>query len=141
MFIILWGVLCLMNKKFKRSILGYKPISVQKELDRLKQEFEKEIEGIESQLICISNDNKILKQNIQLIKDKIENQKSYEAEITQILLKAHIEASQKLYGVIEKIKDKEKDKIEILMIDENKHNNIKSNFKKLMDEMQFIIEE
>ena len=128
-------------KKFKRSILGYKPISVKKELERLKQEFDKEIEGAESRLISISNDNKILKRNIQQIKDEIEKQKSYELDVATTLLKAHIEASQKLYAVVEEIKSKEKEKIEILMVDESKHKKIKSNLKKIMDEMQFIIEE
>ncbi len=85
-----------MEKIFKRSFIGYSPRIVDKTINAVHGDFEKQLRDLESQYTQEENEIQLLKEKIKELKDVVTSFQSLEAELSQILVSAHLNACEKI---------------------------------------------
>lgn len=101
-------------KKFKKSLFGYNPSLVDKEIDRINTEFEEDLSMLMEELKALERQRDEIKSKIEDVHEGIVSIKSVEPEIASILARAHLDASFEIYNSIRKFKLIEKERLQTI---------------------------
>lgn len=94
-----------MTVKFKRSLFGYSPKDLADLLKSMDEDFNNSLKELRKQLADEVHHLELAKLEFQNVKNEMDSYKSYENEISKVLLEAHLEATEKFF---EALKDSER---------------------------------
>jgi chromosome segregation ATPase len=90
-----------MKVKFRRSFLGYSPAGVEDLINSMENNFKNDIKKLKIQLADKISHLETLKAEIQKARDEINSYKTLENQVSQVLLQAHLEATERVFAVLE----------------------------------------
>lgn len=127
-----------MKVKFKRSFLGYDPVAVEVLLNNMDAEYRANLRELKNQLADEVHHLELLKVEIKKIKSEIEYCGSLENEISQILLSAHLEATQRIYNALKDAEKTEKRASDKVLARKAELAKLKAEMKKIEEEIKSI---
>ena len=127
-----------MKVKFKRSFLGYDPVAVEVLLNSMDAEYKTKLRTLKNRLADEAHHLELLRVEIKKIKSEIESCHLLENEISQILLSAHLEATQKLYEALKGAEKTEKKASDKVLARKAELAELKSEMERVKEEIQSI---
>ena len=91
-----------MNKKFRRSLMGYKPEQIKELIVSIEKDIDKSCAEAEAQYQKLNDDIKILREKVHVVKGNISKIKELEEDIKTILMHAYLECCNKIISASNK---------------------------------------
>lgn len=130
-----------MDIKFKRSLIGYSPSSVENKIKEMQETFTTSYKELENLLLSFQNKNSFLQGQMDVIVDEINKWKAREEKIAQKLYEAHIGSILRIYEADKHGEQLEKEKLAILSFLEEENANICTSLNNLTKELSSKVED
>jgi len=124
--------------KFARSFLGYSPKAVEKTIDSIHAECEKQLRELEEQYAQEEFDLQSLKKEIKGQKDSVESFRVLDEELSKMLVSAHLGACGKIMDAINLAGQLEEGALNKVLECENQSARLKKTMDDLLKEIQTI---
>lgn len=130
-----------MGIRFKRSFVGYKTKEVEKIIASINGEFEIAYWECNKELNIVINENQRLKEELETIKQQIGSFIALRSKLEEILYDVHIKSIAKLFNAERELEDMIEDKNNILLMQQNKNEEIKASINSLLNQVQIIVKD
>jgi hypothetical protein len=130
-----------MSTKFPHSLLGYDPSHVERKINQLKHEHEIKTQGLKKELLSTIETVRNLSDELQKLKLELEQYKNSENQIGKILLTTHLETSEKIFDVINKVEKDAKETNELVIQREIEHTELKKVLTELKEQIHSLAQE
>ncbi len=128
-----------MKTNYKRSLWGYDPAGVNNLVNKMDRDYKDTIIQLKKQLADEVHHLELLKAEVRKIKRDVDSYRSLENEISRLLLKAHLEAAEKVYAALQKAEQVEKGAAEKVMLKRNELVNLKATMEKVKNEINSMV--
>lgn len=127
-----------MKMKFKHSVPGYCPASVKKLINRIEVDHQNKINKLKTQLADEVRQLELLKADVQQIKKEIATYQSLENEVMQVLIKAHLAATEKVYAALQDTSKSEKNAADKVQTKKNELDGLITTMEKIRKEVKAV---
>lgn len=127
-----------MEKRFKRSLLGYVDNQVKNKIEVLRDEYAIALKGQEKELEDLSQELQAFEKIIQSIQQEIRAITSTRAEVFKVLNEAHLENTNRVFQAMKKAEQIGKEARETAHERQEEREKLKEELKLLTNEMQAI---
>lgn len=124
--------------KFRRSLFGYDAEAVRKRIEQMEQDYTHYLQQLNNEIEQIKAETAKLNENIERINAEIISYQSMNEEIINILLTAHLEATQRVYQTMKEAEKMSIDIRELLVKREMENEILKNTLKKYTEDIQSI---
>lgn len=127
-----------MKKKFKRSLIGYSPASLEVFLKSTNEDFKSKLEDLRKQLADEVHHLELLKLQVQNVKDERSSYESLKNKIIQMLFDAHFVAAEKIYIALRDAEQVEKKAVDKVLIKKRELDKLKTDMENMRGEIRLI---
>lgn len=127
-----------MNVKFKRSFWGYNPADIDKQLKSMDKYYKDSLMGLRKQLADEVHQLQLLKVNIEKVKNNIEVYQKIEFEISEVLLKTHLNAVERVFTAMLESRQAENKAADKVLFKKGELNKLKTNIQKIKEEINSV---
>ena len=127
-----------MELKFKRSLVGYDPLSVQKTFGELEADFQKKIQEINRKIEVENHDFGVLKEEVRSLQEEIKSLKALENEVIRLLHASHLQATEEVLAASREAAAAEKDSEAKVVVKQNELAELKASVEKIWEEFRSV---
>lgn len=127
-----------MELVFRHSFFGYTPDSVKQKIDLMEKEFEDAEKQLNDQLCQIESEIELLKGRICSLVEDISQHETAKQEISDLLMNAHMQATEKVYKSARDAEQISLDIREDVLKREQEYERFKNTLKRLAEEMRSL---
>lgn len=123
---------------FRRSLFGYDAAAVQSKIEQMELHYAQITERLNNEISVLNRETAIINEKIARIEAEITSYQNMNEEIINILLAAHLEATEKVYQTMREAEQMSIDIRELLVKRERENEALKDTIKKYTEDVQAI---